>query len=68
MSSEPSFHMLQPFNQDPRRLQPLKDAVAAGKEEADLEAVVAVIGGDRAQEAAHAHHLPELVAELNGHA
>lgn len=68
MGSEPSFYMTRPFDQDPRRLQPLKDAVAAGKEEADLEAVVAVVGGETAQQAAHEHHLPELVSELNGHA
>ncbi len=63
-NSLPSFYLTRPFDQDPRRLQPVRDAVAAVKEEADLEAVVAVVGGPRAQEAAQGHHLTDLVREV----
>lgn len=58
-------HITRPFDQDPRRLQPLKDAVQAVKEEQELEAVVAVVGGHRAQDAVQTHRLPDLVRELN---
>lgn len=52
------------YTRDPRRLQPLKDAVNALREEADLEAVVAIVGGPEAQAAVRVHRLPELVAEF----
>ncbi len=58
-------YITRPFDQDPRRLQPLKDAVQAVKEEAELEAVVGIVGGEKAQQAVSAHHLPDLVRELN---
>lgn len=59
--SKPSFYITQPFDSDPRRKQPLKDAVQAVKEEQELEAVVAVVGGPVAQEAVAKHVLPDLV-------
>jgi hypothetical protein len=65
MTNNPSFYLTQPFDQDPRRLQPVRDAVQAVKEEGDLEAVVKVVGGERAQDAAHMGRLPDLVRELN---
>ena len=61
-------YITRPFDQDPRRKQPLKDAVDAVREEGDLEAVVAIVGGEKAQQAARSGHLPELVESLNGHA
>lgn len=64
-TSEPNFYVTRPFDQDPRRLQPVKDAVAAVKEEAELESVVGIVGGHRAQEAVQTHRLPDLVRELN---
>lgn len=68
MPSDPrvniNIHVTAPFEQDPRRLQPLRDAVAAVKEEQELEAVVAVVGGPKAQEAVTSHHLPDLVREV----
>lgn len=54
-----------PYDRDPRRLQPLKDAVAAVREETELESIVRVVGGPKAQDAAQRGHLPELVEELN---
>lgn len=59
-----TFHEYLPFDQDPRRLQPLKDAVAAVKEEQELEGIVRVVGGERAQDAAAHGNLGELVREL----
>lgn len=50
---------------DPRHYMPRKDAVAALREEDDLESVVAVVGSERAQQAAISGQLPELVRELN---
>ena len=64
-NSEPSFYITRPFDQDPRRKQPIRDAVQAVKEEAELEAVVGVVGGETAQEAVARHQLPDLVASLN---
>jgi hypothetical protein len=58
-------YITRPFDQDPRRLQPLKDAVQAVKEESELEAVVGIVGGPTAQDAVHTHRLPDLVRELN---
>lgn len=64
-NSDPSFYITRPFDQDPRRHQPIRDAVQAVKEEAELEAVVGVVGGPKAQEAVSSHRLPDLVHELN---
>ena len=60
-----STYVTRPFDQDPRRLQPMKDAVQAVKEEAALEAVVSIIGSQKAQEAVSRHQLPDLVEALN---
>lgn len=61
-------HITRPFDQDPRRLQSVKDHVAAIKEEDDLTGLVAVFGSERAQSMAQGHRVNELVAEINGHA
>lgn len=41
----------------------LANSVAAHTEEAQLEAVVSILGERRAQAAVHSHSLPELVAK-----
>lgn len=52
------------YSNDPRRIQPLKDAVDALREETDLESLVSVVGGPKAQDAVRNHQLPEFVAEI----
>ncbi len=52
------------YSNNPRRIQPLKDAVDALREEADLEAVISVVGGPKAQDAVRHHQLPEFVDEI----
>lgn len=57
-------HITPTYDRDPRRLQPLKDAVNALREEAELEAVVDVVGGPEAQQAVYEHRLPALVDSI----
>ena len=45
----------------------LAHAVQANAEETELESLVEVLGNESAQDAAHAHTLPELVAAEQGH-
>lgn len=51
------------------------DAVAALREEIEMEAIISVVGGTHAQRAAKEHRIPDLVAaymgpkdDENGHA
>lgn len=53
--------------------QSIVDHISAATEEMDMEALVGVLGDERAQRAVHAHDLPGLVDELatdafHGHA
>lgn len=54
-----SYDLNHPFVQDHR----IGDAVAACKEEIELEALVGVVGGHDAQEAVKVHQLPQFIAE-----
>lgn len=44
----------------------ITDAVAATKEEIELEAVVNIVGGPKAQRAVQEHRLPQLVSTYMG--
>lgn len=48
----------------PRQNQPLRDAVSALREECALEALVLVVGTDKAQQAAYRHNLPQLLEDI----
>lgn len=57
-----TYDMNRPFNL--RHNGSMTDAVAASREEFELEALVSVVGGPQAQRAILVHQLPELVAGL----